>query len=329
MNELIERYIYAVTRHLPQKQRTDVEQELESLISDMLDARCGAITPEEKDVRVVLTELGSPWELAAKYAGEEKKALISGEYFLIYKRVLKIVLPIAAAAVAFAGILNVFSGAALEGGALQAAITMMAQSIGGAFGGLLQAFAIITFIFAVLERKKVKFNEGDFISSLPQVPKTNARIKPGEPISGMVMCVVMTLVFIGFPQIIGGSVNGSGWFPLFDTQAVRSVWFLFVLWAVLGIGKEIVRLIEGCYTRRVLIVTVAADLLTLGCAAGIFLQSRLINPDFGSRLIFLAFEEPALKNIFAHFNLFIFGAVVFALAIDIVTTTVKTLKYDR
>ena len=65
--ELTGRYIYAVTRRLPKKQRGDVAKELESIISDMLEERCGPITPTEHDLRVVLTELGTPSELARKY----------------------------------------------------------------------------------------------------------------------------------------------------------------------------------------------------------------------------------------------------------------------
>ena len=66
-NEQIERYVYAVVRQLPAKQRGDIELELKSLINDMLEERCGDVTPTERDVNVVLAELGKPSELAARY----------------------------------------------------------------------------------------------------------------------------------------------------------------------------------------------------------------------------------------------------------------------
>ena len=50
-NDLIERYLYAITRHLPSAQRSDVAEELRTLISDMLDERCGSLPPTAKDVR--------------------------------------------------------------------------------------------------------------------------------------------------------------------------------------------------------------------------------------------------------------------------------------
>lgn len=75
-NDLTERYIYAVTRRLPRKQREDVSMELRGLIDDMLDERCGDVVPTEKDIRVVLTELGTPQELYARYDEEADKCLI-------------------------------------------------------------------------------------------------------------------------------------------------------------------------------------------------------------------------------------------------------------
>lgn len=56
-SETINRYIYAVTKRLPRRMQKDVSEELLTLVGDMLDARCGEISPTDHDVRVVLTEL--------------------------------------------------------------------------------------------------------------------------------------------------------------------------------------------------------------------------------------------------------------------------------
>ena len=90
--ELTDRYVYAVTKNLPRKSREDVSRELHSLISDMLEERCGALTPTERDLRVILAELGMPEELSEKYSPTKDKALIGPPYFGKYIFVLKIVL---------------------------------------------------------------------------------------------------------------------------------------------------------------------------------------------------------------------------------------------
>ena len=66
----------AITRRLPAKQCADVAEELRTLISDMLDERCGNLPPTAKDVRVVLTELGTPGEMVRKYTADEDACLI-------------------------------------------------------------------------------------------------------------------------------------------------------------------------------------------------------------------------------------------------------------
>ena len=51
-------------------------QNLETIIQDMLEERCGDVMPTEHDIRVVLTELGTPAELASKYKSETQDCLI-------------------------------------------------------------------------------------------------------------------------------------------------------------------------------------------------------------------------------------------------------------
>ena len=78
------------------------------MITELHNARCGDAEPEDADLRAILTELGSPEELAVRYCGDEIKALISGIYLLWYKKMLRIVLPIVAAGVSFALLLSEF-----------------------------------------------------------------------------------------------------------------------------------------------------------------------------------------------------------------------------
>jgi uncharacterized membrane protein len=65
--EKLERYIYAVTKKLPEKQRGDIEKELRSLIGDMLADRVGENEASSDDMEAVLIELGNPNELADQY----------------------------------------------------------------------------------------------------------------------------------------------------------------------------------------------------------------------------------------------------------------------
>lgn len=69
--ELIERYIYAVSRRLPVSQRADIEQELRTLIEDMIQERCHGEVGQEQ-IMALLKELGDPAYLAGQYREEQK-----------------------------------------------------------------------------------------------------------------------------------------------------------------------------------------------------------------------------------------------------------------
>lgn len=328
-HELIKRYIYAVVRHLPQKARAEVERELDSLISDMLETRCGAVLPTEKDLRIVLTELGTPEELAVKYSGEEQRALISGTYLLLYKRVLRIVLPILAAVVMIAGVMALLFGEPLPANPYLLVGRFFAQCIGGAFSGVVNAFAIITFIFAILERKKVKLPEGDMFARLPAVPQEQTRIKPHDAIMGIVWAFIFTVLFLAVPWFAGVYLEGVGWIPVFVTETVRGFWLPIILWGLLGIGKEVAKLIEGQYTKRLAVVTVVADVLMLVCLVAVFSGSGIVNPVFLSNIAVLFEGEGAkLIPLFANLHLVVLGALSLTLLLEIVTTLVKAFKYD-
>jgi len=324
-HDLIDRYIYAVVRHLPQKQRAEVELELQSLISDMLDERCGEILPADKDVRVVLTELGTPDELAAKYSGEEKKSLISGVYFITYKRVLKLVLPIVAGAVLLGTVISVLSNPSENLNLF--ALRLIAQPIGGIMAGVFQAFAVITFIFAALEHFKADLS-GDYLSDLPMVPKQIQRIKPYEPIIGIFWSITATVLFLGFPQIMGGWFDGV-WIPVFDVALLRSLWLPIILWTVLGIAQEIVTLTEGQYTKKLAIVTLTVNAAILVCAAVVFLNRSLINPEFVRSFAELFPENSALISRFAGTpGVLLFVLICIGVTIESVTVAVKARRMN-
>ena len=105
-NELIKRYIYAVTKHLPENKRQDVGRELESLIEETLAERSQDGQAADSDTKAVLLELGRPAELAAKYDPHAKDALIGQPHFSVYLRVLKIVLLAVTLGMAIASLLE-------------------------------------------------------------------------------------------------------------------------------------------------------------------------------------------------------------------------------
>ena len=84
MKDYINRYVYAVTRRLPQASRDEVEAELHAHIRDMLSEN-----PDDEEIDRMLHELGHPRDIAANYT-EKKRYVIAPEFYADYELTLKI-----------------------------------------------------------------------------------------------------------------------------------------------------------------------------------------------------------------------------------------------
>jgi len=333
-NDLIKRYIYAVTCHLPAKVQPEIEKEIESMIAELLDARCGGAEPNDGDVRSVLTELGSPEELAVRYSGDENKALISGIYLIWFKRILKIVLPVAAAGVAFATLMSEFvkwQPPQEMNMYISGTSQLIANVIAGAVSAVVQAFMWITVIFIILERKKVKFNGDEFLSKLRPVPDKRAQIKIHEPIVNVLWHIAAVVLLLVFPYLIGGYSESTGWVPAFDETYIRASWYLVVLWAAFGITREIVKLIDRRYSKRLALTTVIANIFTGISAALFFANSRIMNPVFVEKVgeMIKGGGVDKIRWMSSYVNLFVLAVMLFALLLDIGVTVYRAIRYDR
>ncbi len=315
-NDLIERYIYAVTKRLPFRQRADIEKELRSLIADMLEQRCGDMPPAEKDVRVVLTELGTPEELAEKYDPDKRSALIGPPYYRKYKFVLKIVLAAAGGGMLLAGFITTLLGN--QGGYL---LYRLFSWLGMAFMGEIYAFAFVTALFAFFERRGVKFDTDNSLADLPPVPKKNERIGRHGPVTGIVLSTLFLIVLLwGAPYIVG-IYNGTTFTPMFNQAALQGQWLPIAGIFALGVLKEVFRLNEGRYTLRLAVATLLLDICSLALLAVLFSTSGLINPAFATMIhAMFGNDGTFIAGMFIRFPVFFLCVMAFAILLDIVTS---------
>ena len=188
----------------------------------MLDERCGSLPPTAKDVRVVLTELGTPGEMVRKYTSGEGECLIGQPYYAQYLYVLKIVLACVAGGMLVAGALSLATGAegSLLGGVL--------EGIGSLIGALLFAFAIVTLLFAFFSRRGIEVETMGSLDDLPPVPREAKPSTRGDAVAGIVFSVLGAAVLLLFPDVLNAlSHRGDGVpfdpFGHADPEAPRSV----------------------------------------------------------------------------------------------------------
>lgn len=321
-HDLIERYIYAATKQLPRKQRDDVAKELIGLIDDMLTERCGEVTPTEKDVRVVLTELGTPQELSAQYDENAKKCLIGYPYYRTYKFVLKIVL------------IAVFAGITMCNLMLQliepqewfAAITSWLAMV---YNCLLAAFTIVTILFAFFYHKGVRITEPFNFDDLPPVPKRTQEISRRKCVAGIIFCVIFAVLFLALPQVLGFSIdrNGLKITPMFSVSALRETWYIILAFAACGIIREAIQLVEARYNKRVLAVALVTNAISAILGVWWLVGFELIHPDFINNIATLFEGEGTIViNLLSNLQTFFLVVILFALILDSVEAAVKTLR---
>lgn len=207
--ELIDRYVHAVGRRLPKKQRADVEAELHSLLMDALQDRTEGRADESsvEDQTAVLEAFGPPSEVAARYAPPHR--------YLIGPGVYNIYLIVAGATAGALTIAYVVLLALTAWRDPSAAIgSSIAELVSSYVNALLAAFGSITLTFAVLDRVVPaeawagKGEEKWEPRSLPPIEDPE-RIERGGLIVASVFLVIGLLVFNLFPDWIGSSFARS------------------------------------------------------------------------------------------------------------------------
>ena len=181
--DLIDRYLAAVRRHLPRQLQDDVIQELSDNLRSEAEEReqeAGrALTADEQSA--LLKKQGHPWLMASRYLPQQH--LIGPALFPYYRQALIIVVfwvvvPVTLLGGTFAAI---YSG--------QPSRSWM-QALFAAWNGAIYATGIVTLVFTVLERERVRFTALDKWdpSWLPAAP-TGRTVPRGESVAGMVFAL--------------------------------------------------------------------------------------------------------------------------------------------
>ncbi len=339
-DELIERYLYDVVRHLPDKQKKDIEQELTSLIDDMVEERLESGTESRTaGIKAVLNKLGDPAKLARSYRGENA-CLIGGEYYDSYCFVLKIVLLCAGVGMLISNIVSaMIHVVAAEG--ITAGVWNDMAGIGAIPRVLLGLFGAITLVYAIMERKHVKIEMGEAVwtlEKLPQIPYKKAVISRVDSAFGLGFHVLMAVLVIFVPQLLGPWVKQDGVMvavSVFNLSVWKQVLPLFLICITMGVIEELVKLVAGRYTYSVMIITLLSDAVCFGVTFILFKLFPVWNENFIPELeAALGYTINAKFDILTYFNTAAFtnGFLLFLLLCCILNTGVtvyRTVRYGE
>lgn len=276
--KLIDRYIAEVGRHLPRKQRADIEAEIRSTLEDMLEERKqaeGAVS--EAEVIELLKEYGAPRDVADSYVGP--RYLIGPRIYPTFELVTRIVL-IVLFGIALAGLGLGLAQSSLTGAEFMKTI---ADSALGLFGGLVTAFGNIVLAFAILERvlpaKEFEEEEEWNPAELAREPDPD-RVKFGEQIFEMFFLVVFLVIFNLYPGLIGiGFFNENDW--VFISPILTQAFFSYLPWLniliLLQLGFNIILLRRGWWNTGLRIANIILEVAGIALAV-----AMLRGPDLAS-----------------------------------------------
>ncbi|MDR3552143.1 MAG: hypothetical protein P4L75_03365 [Clostridia bacterium] len=318
---------------MPEKQREDIAKELRGLIEDMLAQREGNAQTGDADIEAVLTELGEPSALAAKYSGKPRH-LIGPELFELYIIVLKIAL-----AASVFGILVAM--------AVHYAVTppqyigeVFSNIFDAIFSGLMEAFAWVTIVFALIEHFSVDINAAKRKrarwkpSDLPEIPVKGALIKPSGPIVGIIFIAIFFILINFAPGLFSVyfSKAGASPIPVFSLSVLKSYMLLINIWFAVAIFKEIMKLVCGRYNISFAVANVLLGSISFVLAMIIFSNFQIWNWNIASYLERIygnslsgSYNVSQIMTIAAKAFL---GVIIFSYAVDMISTVAKAIRYN-
>lgn len=189
--QVLDRYLAAIARHLPQAQAADIIAELkDNLLSEIEEKEAGLgrkLTPKELDE--LLIGFGHPLAVAARYG--KARYLIGPEIYPFFVATLKVVFGFLLAITILGLVVTAVSG--------NAPPTRLAAQLATIWPSALTVFAIVTLVFAVMERTgqgrmKLRWSPRQLAP-----PRPRGR-KPVQIVSEMAMCALALLWWTGFVQ---------------------------------------------------------------------------------------------------------------------------------
>ena len=258
---LIDRYIAEIGKHLPIRERTDIQKEIRSTLEDMLEDRKAGREVDEAMLVDLLKEFGKPEDVAASYLPERR--LIGPQLYPIFSLVAWVVLPILAVVLAITLGIGLFSAhmeplETLKG--IGFLLLEIGQALVMAFGSIVLTFAILERVFWVkeiraevlaevpgikLERKGEKKETWD-PRDLPEVEDVEKFSIPGLA-AEIAFILAAIVIFNFFPQIIGFAIlhdNEWTFLPLLSDAFFKYLPFINALWG-LQIVLDLVLLRQG------------------------------------------------------------------------------------
>ncbi|GAA0238933.1 permease prefix domain 1-containing protein [Cryptosporangium japonicum] len=311
MTTLIDRYVFTAVRHVPEKQRTDIDRELRASIDDAVDARIDAGEDRDAAVHATLRELGDPRRLADQYA-DRPQYLLGPEMYPVWLRTMKmlytIVLPIVV--VVLTGIQAV-------------ADPNIGRIIGTSIGATLTIAAHMLFwttgAFWILERTGVGREELTTGEWTPDaLPRYEPRSMGVAELAAIIVWPVLLIAALVLQQFtfadepVLDPANWSFWWPYLLVMFVLEI--VYALWVYR----------KAAWDRTVTAVNTVLALASAVPVGWLLADDKFFNPEFVDSLDWGDIDNPGM-----WLTRIVLVSVIVGTGYDILDTGLKAERARR
>jgi hypothetical protein len=319
---LIDKYIAEVGKHLPRRNRADIEAEIRSTLEDMLEERKHARgTLDDAATLELLKEYGAPRKVAESYVGP--RYLIGPRMYPFFEMIIRIVFAVLVGVTLLGLGVELFESN-MTGPEFLKTLGNSALSL---LGGLITAFGSITLTFSILERvlpttefeKEMEEWNPTELASQPDPD----RVTLGEQIFAIFFLVLGLVVLNLYPGLIGiGFFDGGEW--VFISPLLTEAFFSYLPWinilTVLQLGLNVYLLRQGSWNVASRIANILLEI------AGILLAVFMLQ---GPALVALTPEQLAGTPLAESADFFVKGATLLpwlVLGVVIIVSTIEVAQ---
>ncbi|TLS49213.1 hypothetical protein FE782_26660 [Paenibacillus antri] len=291
--EMIDRYAFAVTQRLPERQRKEIDKELRGLIEDMLEERFASDRSERDEraaVEEVLMELGDPAALAEKYRGRPRYVIapeLTDAYIAVLKVVgasIGIVLMVVFAIRAVIDPMNILDYF------VDAIVSVFTFAIPHGFGWVTAIFIALSFVGADGKAWELRSHKEPWTPlQLPEVPDSKRRIPKSDPIAGIAFTVFITALVVFFPNVFGVVIpsgeGGRAIVPFLSEAGIRPYAWGFLAIAAATVSLSAWKLRQRRWTPPLAWAYIALQSLSAVFVVFAFTDPSVYNPSFVDELV--------------------------------------------
>lgn len=278
--DYIEKYIYAVIKNLPEKDREEVSRELRANIMDMLG-------DDQSDTHVIATleEMGDPNEMSLEYLGKDDY-LIGPRLYHKYIEVLKVIFFVGLIIGLISFMVDLFSSIDSVS-TFSAILTLIAEGFGNVISTIIGFAFWVTVIFAIIEKTK-SYDEifGEMgkefkVNNLKEIPKKSSKkISKVEMVFALFFTVLFLWLFLTRSDIIAVYIQGEAPIPVFNKKVIEDVSLLILFSGALSILLSVLKFVIGRWNEILGVFASIYALISLGIFIIIITRDNLFNEAF-------------------------------------------------